>query len=260
MGELIVRRDGAIAQLRVSNPARRNAMTLEMMRALPDVLATLADDDTVRVVIVRGDSDAAFVAGGDISEFETARATREAEAAYMAVVDRAFDAPARCPKPVIAAIRGPCMGGGLQLAIGCDIRIAAEDASFRMPAARLGVAYPFAGLQRFVQVLGPAVTTELFFAARTFGAEEALRIGLLHQVLPVAGFDDAVQRYGEGIARNAPLTLAAAKEGIAQALLAPADRDLSDLRRRAEACWASRDFREGRDAFLQKRPPRFEGR
>lgn len=260
MAELRIERDGGIATLVVAHPGHCNALTLAMMQALPRLLTEVGADPQVHVVVIRGEGSEAFVSGGDISEFESARATRALEEAYTQAVDAAFDAPVQCPKPVVAAIRGFCMGGGLQLAAGCDIRLAADDAAFAMPAARLGVGYGFRGIERFVQILGPAATAEIFFTGRRFDAAGALRMGFVHAVLPVNEFDGAVRRYCEGIARNAPLTIAAAKAAINEALRQPAQRDPAALQSLLDRCWNSRDFREGRDAFLAKRPARFEGR
>lgn len=260
MAELIVRREGGIGRIIVSNIARRNAMTYEMYRELPGVVRELGDDPSVRLVVISGDGKEAFVSGGDISEFETVRATPAMDAQYMRAVDEASLCPLRCDKPVIAKIRGFCMGGGLALAAGCDVRIAASDAKFCMPAARLGVGFWFEGMQRLVQVLGPTGTADIFFSARVFGAEEALRMGFLNQVVSPEELDRAVDAYCNLVLQNAPLTLMAAKASIRQTFAGDHERDLAGLDALFRRCWASEDYREGRDAFLQKRKPQFKGR
>src|ERR1043166_766027 len=168
MAELMIRREGAVGWIVFSNTARHNALTFDMWRALPPALAEFSADPQVRAVVLAGDGDKAFVSGADISQFESTRGTDEGELEYKRAVEEAFLAPVQCAKPVIAKIRGICMGGGLGLAAACDIRMAADDAIFRMPAARLGIGYGFAGMQRFVQIIGPLWTSLIFFCARQF--------------------------------------------------------------------------------------------
>ena len=171
---------------------------------------------------------------------------------YGAVLD--------CVEPTVARIRGVSMGGGLGLALNCDIRICSDDAKFRMPAARLGLGYSFSGLQRFAEVLGPANTADLFFSARIFGAADALSMGLVKQVLPVADFSGFVDGYVDMIAENAPLTVAAAKRALLELRKDPGVRDPARVGRMVDACFASGDYDEGRKAFAEKRTPKFQGR
>lgn len=260
MAELIIRREGAVGWIVFSNPVRHNALTYDMWRALPPALAGFSADPQVRVVVLAGDGDKSFVSGADISQFEAARGTGEAEQEYSRAVEEAFVAPIHCAKPVIAKIRGICMGGGLGLAAACDIRMAADDAVFRMPAARLGVGYRFGGMQRFVQLIGPLCTSDIFFSARKFDAHDALRMGFVSRVVSAADLDREVGAYCAAIAENAPLTLIAAKAAIREALGEPEARDLQALEKLVGACWSSEDYREGRDAFMQKRRPDFKGR
>lgn len=260
MPELITRREGAIATVVFSNPSRFNALTYEMWRALPPLLAQLDADPAVRVIVLTGDGDRAFVSGADISQFEQNRATPDAQDRYDEALDAAYIAPSRCAKPVIAKIRGICMGGGLGLAAGCDLRLCSEDALFRMPAARMGLSYGFTGLQRFMNVIGFANTADIFFTARRFDGREAHRMGFVQRVFPQADFEREVQRYCETLAENAPLTIIACKRSLVEARKDPADRDLAATRAADRACMASADFAEGRRAFMEKRPPRFEGR
>jgi enoyl-CoA hydratase/carnithine racemase len=257
--ELVTRRDGAIGSIVFSNPARYNALTFEMWQGLPAALAAFDADPAVRVVVLAGDGDKAFVSGADISQFEKTRATADAQALYNRAVEAAYLAPVLSAKPVVAKIRGICMGGGLGLAAACDIRIAADDAVFRMPAARLGLGYNFVGMRRFVQVLGAANTADIFFSARKFDAADALHIGFANRVVPAPDLDREVEAYCRLIGENAPLSLVEAKAAIREVLKDPADRDIAALQKMVDACFASEDYKEGRTAFMEKRTPNFKG-
>lgn len=259
MPEILVRRSGPLARVIISHPERHNALTYEMLLELPRVFEALSNDVSARVVVICGATDAAFAAGGDISQFEALRGNRADEDEYMSNTNRALLAPVQCSKPVIAAIRGFCMGGGLQLAAACDLRIAADDAVFRMPAARLGVGYPFEGIQRFVDLIGASNTADLFMSARKFGAQEALRMGFVNRVVAAADLEREVDAYCGAVAENAPLTVAAAKVSIREALKDPATRDTAALKSRIDACWGSHDYNEGRLAFMEKRRAQFVG-
>jgi len=260
VAELITRREGALGWIVFSNPARYNALTYEMWRDLPPALAAFDADPAIRAVVLVGDGEKAFVSGADISQFEKARGTEAARSEYNRTVEEAYLAPIRCTKPVIAKIRGICMGGGLGLAAACDLRFASADAVFRMPAARLGLGYGFTGMRRFVQVLGASNTADIFFSARKFDAAEALRMGLVSRVVPAAEFDREVDAYCALVAENAPLSLIAAKMAIREVLQDAAGRDLGSVQKAIDACFASGDYREGRTAFMEKRTPRFQGR
>ena len=260
MPELITRRDGAVGWIVFSNPARYNAMTFDMWKALPQALGAFADDPQVRCIVLAGDGEKAFVSGADISQFEENRASEAARAEYNRTVEAAYVAPILCPKPVVAKIRGICMGGGLGLAAACDLRFAADDAVFRMPAARLGIGYSLTGMRRFVQVLGAANAADIFFSARKFDAQDALRMGFVSRVIPAADLDREVGAYCALIGENAPLSLIAAKAAIREVLNDPAARDPDGLQKLVDACFASDDYREGRTAFMEKRTPQFKGR
>jgi enoyl-CoA hydratase/carnithine racemase len=260
MAELIVRKEGAVATVLFSNPAKMNAMTFDMWAAVPGTLAGLDADPQVRAIIVAGDGDKAFISGADISQFEKLRGTAEAQAEYNTAVEKAYVAPMQCSKPVIARIRGICFGGGLGFAAACDLRICAEDAMFRMPAARLGLGYSPTGVRRFMNVIGAANTADIFFSARKFDAKEGLRMGFVSRVVPVRELEQAVAGICEMIAENAPLTVAAAKFAVQQALKDPADRDMATAVKMVETCFASADHKEGRKAFMEKRKPVFTGR
>lgn len=260
MPELITRKHGAVGWIVFSNPARYNAMTYEMWCAVPAALAAFDADPDVRLVVMTGDGEKAFVSGADISQFEEARATPDAQDRYNRAVEAAYLAAPNCAKPVIARIHGICMGGGLGLAASCDLRFGADDAVFRMPAARLGLGYSFNGMRRFVQVLGMANTSDIFFSARKFDAQDAYRMGFLDRVVPAADLDRTVDEYALMVGENAPLSLLSAKAGIRAVVSDAADRDYAALAAMQKACAASEDYVEGRRAFMEKRTPRFTGR
>jgi enoyl-CoA hydratase len=257
---MILRKEGAVGWLLFNNPARHNAVSLDMWEAVPRMIGELENDDAVRVIIVAGAGGKAFVSGADISEFAEKRSAPDTIAHYNATGERARDAIIACAKPTIAMIQGWCIGGGVGLALCCDLRIAADDARFGIPAARLGLGYAYSGIARLADVVGPAFAKEIFFTARQFGAEEALRIGLVNQVRPAAELEAFVREYAEAIGANAPLTVAAVKLCVEEYLKDPSARDLEACRRAVDACSRSADYAEGRTAFMEKRKPVFRGK
>ena len=260
MAELIVRRDGAVGRIVMSNPPRLNAMTLGMWEALPPAIEAFDRDPAVRVIVLEGDGERAFVSGADISQFGERRSDPASQARYGAAAAAAYLAPEQCGKPVVAKIRGICFGGGLGPAAACDLRFCADDARFRMPAGRLGLGYAAPGVRRFLTVLGHQNTLDVFLSARIFDAAEALRMGFVASVHPAGSFDAAVDAWCEATAQNAPLTLRARKQTVAQWQRDPGDRDMAAAEAAIAACFASDDYREGAQAFMEKRPPRFQGR
>jgi enoyl-CoA hydratase/carnithine racemase len=259
MAELITRREGAVASIVFSNPKKMNAVTYDMWGALPGAVAALDKDPQIRAIVITGDGDKAFISGADISQFEKLRGAADTQAEYNKAVERAYLASMQCSKPVIAKIRGICIGGGLGLAAACDVRIAADDAVFRMPAARLGLGYSATGVRRFMNVIGAANTADIFLSARKFNAAQALQMGFVSQVFAVAEFEREAAAYCKMVSENAPLTLAAAKFAVRQWLNDPAERDLATATKMVEACFASADHKEGRSAFMEKRTPKFRG-
>jgi enoyl-CoA hydratase/carnithine racemase len=252
--------DGAIAVVAFHNPAKRNALSAAMRAALPAVLDGLRADPDVRVVIITGSGDKAFMSGADISEFAQHRTDPADRAQFdggMAAISRAW---ASLDKPVIAMIRGYCMGGGLLTALQADIRITADDGQFAIPAARLGVGYGFAGVTALMNLVGPAWTAEILYSARRFSAAEALQMGLVNRVVPVSDLRPQVMSLAAAIAASAPLTIAAARAAIREAARPPERRDPGRVDAMVEACFRSADYVEGQRAFIEKREPRFTGR
>jgi len=260
MAELKTTIEGAVATVIFSNPPKLNAMTHDMWLAVPKVFAELDRNPAVRVIVCAGDGEKAFISGADISQFEKLRGTADAQAEYNKAVEQAYAAPTNCSKPVVARIRGICIGGGLGFAAACDLRICSEDSIFRMPAARLGLGYSPSGVRRFMNVLGAANTTDIFASARKFDAKEALRMGFVSKVVPVAELQKAVADYCRMVAENAPLTVAAAKFAVLQWQKSEPERDLAKAMKMVEACFASEDHKEGRKAFMEKRTPEFSGK
>jgi len=257
---LLVEVTGAVAVVTFNNPAKRNALSREIRVALPGALAALQADPQVRVVVVTGAGDKAFASGADISEFGEQRTTPAARADYDRAQAALFAAWTSLDKPIVAMIRGFCMGGGLLTALQADIRIASDDSQFGVPAARLGLGYGFTGVTTLMGLVGPAWTAEILFSARRFSAAEALQMGLVNRVVPVADLREQVMTLAAGIASNAPLTVAAAKAAIREAVRPPELRDLTRVEAMVEACFRSADYREGQRAFAEKRPPAFTGR
>lgn len=244
-----------VATIVLRNERRYNAMSLSMWTGLADTLQQLRLQPDIRAVVLRGAGERAFVSGADISEFESRRSDPATVAAYDQAVDRAQSALQQFPRPVIAAISGICYGGGLGLALACDLRYCAPSARFRMPAARLGLGYSLKGMQRMVEVMGVARAGELFYTARVFVADDAARFGLVNAVHDDV-FAHAAQTASE-IAANAPLTLRAGKLAL---LASQSAVDIEAVEAAVKSCFESADYIEGRRAFAEKRQPRFIGR
>ena len=251
-------RDG-LGFLIFDHPERRNALTQQMWREIPDAAAQLAADANVRVVVLRGAGETAFVSGADISEFEHAR-TRDNVAAYDELNERAYAALLAIDKPVIAMIHGFCVGGGAAIALTADLRYAADDSLLGIPAARLGLGYSYAGVAALCARVGAANAKEIFFTAKRFAAPDALRMGLLNGVFPKASLEAEVLAIAEMIADNAPMTLRAIKLAIRELEKVPAERRLEPVENAIGACYDSEDYKEGIAAFLEKRRPVFGGK
>jgi len=259
-GKMLSEIQGNVGIITFNRPEKHNAVSLEMWEALGDILSGFRVDEAVRVVVLRGAGEKAFVSGADISEFDQTRSSYDVEKEHKARIANGRYAVAEFPKPTIACIQGYCLGGGLGIALQADLRVAAVGSQLGIPAARLGIAYGFDDLRTLVSLVGPANARMIMFTAERIGAEEALRIGLVNRVVGAEDLWPHVLALAERIAENAPLSVTAAKSGIAQALRDPADRNLAEVEAFDRLCMDSLDYREGRTAFMEKRKPRFVGR
>ena len=257
--KMISRRDGQVGYVIFNNPERHNAVSLEMWATVAEILQDFAKDPDVRVVVLTGAGGKAFVSGADVSKFESERASLDATKVYNATVERANTGVYDFTKPTIAMIRGYCIGGGVGLAACCDLRIAAANSRFAVPAAKLGLGYSFNGLKRLIDIVGPAFAKEIFFTARQFDTEEARIMGFVNRIVPEAELETYVKTYADTIAANAPLTVKAAKFIANEVMKDESKRDLARCAELVEQCFASRDYTEGRRAFMEKRKPAFTG-
>jgi enoyl-CoA hydratase len=257
---MLARVEGGIGWMTYNSPARLNALSMDMQQAVPRILDAFQAMPEVRVVVVSGAGGKAFVSGADISEFGEKRTSVEARAEYDRVAAEAGRAWGRVDKPVIAMIAGYCIGGGLLTALQADLRMAAEGSQFGVPAAKLGLGYGYGGVDKLMALVGPAWAAEILFSARRLADHEALRIGLVNRVVPAEALEEQVRELAAMMAANAPLTIKACKAAIREVLRDPDRRDLATVEALVEACFRSEDYREGQQAFLEKRPPRFKGR
>ncbi len=258
--KMLSRRDGAIGHMIFNQPEKHNAVSLEMWEAAERILQEFEADPEIRVLVLSGAGGKSFVAGADISEFDKQRGSADAQAHYNARTRAVYRLVENFPKPTIAMIHGYSIGGGLNLACCCDLRVCSDKASFGMPAARLALGYPFEAIKRLTNIVGIANARHLMFSAQRIDAAHALRIGLAQQVVPLAELEAVVDEYAKVIAGNAPVTIRAMKFISNQVLADPADRDLERCDEMVAACFASEDFKEGRRAFMEKRKPEFQGR
>jgi enoyl-CoA hydratase/carnithine racemase len=259
-GKILKTINEGVGVVTFNNPEKRNAMSLEMWEGLGQALSELRDDPGVRVVVLVGAGDKAFVSGADISQFEKTRHNAAASEEYSKRSEAQRALLGNYPKPTIACIRGFCLGGGMQVAMLTDIRIAAEDSQFGIPAAKLGIAYGYDGLRNLVSLVGPSWARLIMYTGMRIASAEALRIGLVDRVLPNGELWDATMEIAQTISGNAPLAIKAAKITIAQVLKDPNARDMASIKQIGLECMDSEDFREGRRAFMEKRKPQFRGK
>lgn len=259
IGTVTVSIDSGIGRITLNHPARHNAMSLAMWNRLSGIVGDLDTDDAVRAVIVTGAGNRAFSAGADIGEFEQHRRDSAGTEAYDRASTGAMQALAAMRKPTIAMISGYCIGGGLGLALACDLRVAAEGALFGIPAARLGLAYDVALLHRLRHIAGTSAAKILLFTAARLDAGEALRLGIIDRLVAPDQLEAETHRITATIAANAPLTIAAAKYAI-DLPAAPTAAEQAEAERMLRACFDSEDYQEGKRAFTEKRAPAFKGR
>jgi enoyl-CoA hydratase len=257
--KMLSRKEGSVGYLTFNNPERHNAVSLEMWEAAAGYLEDFKNDKNIRVVVLTGAGGKAFVSGADISKFESERSSKDAIDRYNVAVDKANTAVYEFPKPTIAMIRGYCIGGGVGLALCCDLRICSDNSKFGVPAAKLGLGYAFTGIKKLVDVVGPSFAKEIFYTARQFTAPEALAMGLVNRMLPEVELDKYVKDYAETIGGNAPMTVDSVKFIVGETVKPESKRNMQKCADLVAACFASKDYIEGRKAFMEKRKPAFTG-
>ena len=259
-GRMLAAKEDGIGLITFNQPETRNAMSVEMWVGLGEILDAFAEDSSVRVVILTGAGNKAFVSGADISQFDKLRSNADAQQEYDRMTGVGRQKFQAFRKPTIARIRGFCLGGGLAIAMQTDLRIAAVDSEFGIPAARLSIAYGFDGLRNLVNLVGPAHARMILYTGKRIDATEAERIGLINRMVLDEDLNEAVLDIARTIADNAPLSVAASKLTITEVMKDPADRDMDAVRAAGKLCFDSEDYKEGRRAFMEKRAPVFVGR
>jgi enoyl-CoA hydratase/carnithine racemase len=259
-GKMLAAKDDGVGLVTFNQPEKRNAMSMEMWTGLGDILSEFEEDSSVRVVVFTGAGNKAFVSGADISQFEKNRSNADAQQEYDRTTSVGREKFQNFPKPIIARIRGFCLGGGLAIAMGTDLRIASADSQFGIPAARLSVAYAPDSVKRLVDLVGPGHARMILYTGRRISAAEAQRIGLIEQMVAEEELNETVLDLARTIADNAPLSVAASKLTITEMLKDERQRNMAAIKEIGEICFNSADYNEGRTAFMEKRPPRFIGR
>ena len=257
--KMLSRRQESVGHIIFNNPEKHNAVSIEMWDALEKFLNQFREDKNIRVVVLEGAGGKSFVSGADISKFDKERSTKEAVLSYNKRTHKVYELLETFPKPTIAKINGYCIGGGLNLAICCDIRICSEKSKFAMPAAKLSLGYPFSSIKRLFDIMGPGMAKHFMFTAEKISANEAVSCGLVQKLVTEENLETFVNDYAFTISKNAPLTIKAMKKIGIEILKNPLERDLSLCDQLASACFDSEDYKEGRKAFMEKRTPNFKG-
>lgn len=259
-GKMLAAMADGVGVVTFNQPAKRNAMSVEMWSGLAEILDGFAADPSLRVVVLTGAGDKAFVSGADISQFDKLRGNADAQMEYDRLTAAGREKLATFPKPVIARIRGFCMGGGLGIAMQADLRVASADSQFGIPAAKLGISHGFVTMRKLVELVGPAHARMLVYTGDRIDAAEASRIGLINEAVPAEALDARVMGIARSIAGNAPLSVASMKFTVGEACRAESEMDTAAIAASIAGCFDSADYREGRAAFMAKRKPVFTGR
>ena len=258
--KMIARAEDGVGLMIFNNPERRNAMANEMRLAMIEILESYAADDAIGAVVMSGVGGKAFVSGADISEFEERRSSPELIAEYNEVGRRVSVAFENLEKPLIAMIHGFCIGGGLATALKADMRYASPESQFGIPAVKLGLGYEAGAVKALTDFVGPAYAGEILMTGRRFTAEEALRMGLINNVVEAGKLEESVMETARTIVANAPLTVRSMKVNVRATRLDADQRDEARLQELVDACFNSQDYIEGRRAFMEKRPAQWKGR
>ena len=257
--KMLSRVEEGVGYITFNNPEKHNAVSIEMWDALEKILDEFRSSKDIRVIVLNGAGGKSFVSGADISKFDKERSSKEAVLSYNKRTQKVYELLETFPKPTIAMIDGYCIGGGLNLAVCCDIRICSEKSKFAMPAAKLSLGYPFSSIKRLFDVMGPGMAKHFMFTAEKISASEALACGLVQKLVSEENIETYVRDYALTISHNAPLTIKAMKQIGIEILKNPDERDLLLSEQLASACFDSEDYKEGRKAFMEKRKPNFKG-
>ena len=257
--KMLSRVEEGVGYITFNNPEKHNAVSIEMWDALEKILDEFRLSKEIRVIVLNGAGGKSFVSGADISKFDKERSSKEAVLSYNKRTQKVYELLETFPKPTIAMIDGYCIGGGLNLAVCCDIRICSEKSKFAMPAAKLSLGYPFSSIKRLFDVMGPGMAKHFMFTAEKISASEALACGLVQKLVSAENIETYVRDYALTISHNAPLTIKAMKQIGIEILKNPDERDLLLCEQLASACFDSEDYKEGRKAFMEKRKPNFKG-
>ena len=257
--KMLSRVEEGVGYITFNNPEKHNAVSIEMWDALEKILDEFRSSQEIRVIVLNGAGGKSFVSGADISKFDKERSSKEAVLSYNKRTQKVYELLETFPKPTIAMIDGYCIGGGLNLAVCCDIRICSEKSKFAMPAAKLSLGYPFSSIKRLFDVMGPGMAKHFMFTAEKISASEALACGLVQKLVSAENIETYIRDYALTISHNAPLTIKAMKQIGIEILKNPDERDLLLCEQLASACFDSEDYKEGRKAFMEKRKPNFKG-